>query len=81
MARSPVGFPRRHRLEQIRTGSGGGSGVAHGAAGIAGKPRAVLPVTGAVAQGANPVSNGQHVRDLGDNHNDIKEVIHSNNNH
>ena len=42
-----------------------------------------MPITGAVAGGGNRVSNGQHVKDKGDNHehNDIEEVIHSNNEH
>ena len=38
-----------------------------------------MAITGAVAAVGNRVSNGQHVKDKGDNHNDIKEVIHSNN--
>ena len=42
-----------------------------------------MAITGAVAAVGSPVSNGQHVRDNGDNHehNDIEEVIHSNNEH
>ncbi len=42
-----------------------------------------MAITGAVAAVSNRVSNGQHVRDNGDNHehNDIEEVIHSNNDH
>ena len=41
----------------------------------------VAPITGAVVAVSNRVSKGQHVSDKGDNHehNDIKEVIHSNN--
>ena len=56
------------------------SRVARGAAGIGGR-RAAVAITGAVAGGGNRVSNGQHVKDRGDNHdhNHIEEVIHSNN--
>ena len=42
-----------------------------------------MAITGTVAGGGNRVSNGQHVKDKGDNHdhNHIEEVIHSNNDH
>ena len=48
---------------------------------IGGKRRAAVAITGTVAAVGNWASNGQHVRDKGDNHdhNHIKEVIHSNN--
>ena len=40
-----------------------------------------MAITGAVAAAGNRVSNGQHFKDKGDNHdhNHIEEVIHSNN--
>ena len=69
------------RLGTNGTGSGVVSCVARGAAGIGGKRQAVAPITRAVAAVGNRVSNGQHVKDKSDNHehNDIEEVIHSNN--
>ena len=59
------------------------SRVARGAARIGEKRKAVVPITGAVAVVGYRVSNRQHVSDSGDNHehNDIEEVIHSNNKH
>ena len=53
-------------------------------AGIGVKRKAVVPITGAVADGGNGVGKEQHVGDKGeadDNHNHIAEVIHSNNDH
>ena len=65
------------------TGNGTVSGVALVGTIIGGKRQAVAPIACAVADVGNRVSNGQHVRDSADNHeldhNDIEEVIHSNN--
>ena len=66
-------------------GNGVVSRVAPVAAGIGRKRRAAVAITGAVAAVGNRVSNGQLVSDSGDNHehnhNDIEEVIQSNNGH
>ena len=74
---------RSDRLGINGTDSGIVSRVAWGAAIIGGKRRAAVAITGAVADGGNWVSNGQYVKDKGDNHKhiDIEEVIHSNNDH
>ena len=71
------------RLGLAQADSGVVSRVARGAAVVRAKRQPAAPITGAVAGGGNRVSNGQHAKDKGDNHdhNHIEEVIHSNSEH
>ena len=70
---------RRHRQGKVRTGNGVISRVAQGVAGIGGNGHGVTSNTSTVAGVGNWVGKEQKVRDNGDNHNHIEEVIHSNN--